>query len=98
MKFEELIRYKALAVKNTISGNSTIFDVLKENDAKDMPNTRNICAIIHVSLFEKVESITSLLNISKRQFVEEALIEAVERASAVVNEVNPMEFVAEGDK
>ena len=98
MKFDEVIRYKALALKNTMSGPTAIFDLLKESDTKDMPNTRNICAIIHVSLFEKVESLTNLLNISKRQFVENALIEAVERANIIVKEVNPMEFVGNDEE
>lgn len=90
MNFEEVIRYKALALKSTISGVSGS-DFIDHIDTSNSPSTKNICAIIHISLFEKVENITNLLNISKRQFVELALIEAIEKANIVINEVNPME-------
>lgn len=90
MNFEEVIRYKALALKSTISGASGS-DFIDHIDTSNIPSTKNICAIIHISLFEKVENITNLLNISKRQFVEHALIEAVEKANSIIKEVNPME-------
>lgn len=92
MNFEEIIRFKSLATKATISGQTgaDLFDHIQETDG--LPSTRNICAIIHVKLFDQVESITTLLNISKRQFVELALIEAIEKANVIIKEVNPLEF------
>ena len=95
MNFEEVVRFKALAVKSMISGNS---DLLDKVDVSDLPSVRNICANIHISLFEKVESVTTLLNMSKRAFVEHALIEAVEKANAIIKDVNPMEFQDEFEK
>lgn len=97
MNFEEVIRYKALALKSTISGSGT-GDLFQNLDLSELPSMKNICATIHISLFEKVESVTTLLNISKRQFVEHALIEAVERANSIINQVNPMEFADEYQK
>lgn len=98
MNFAETIRFKALAVKSTLSGQSgsDLFDLIQEHDG--LPSTRNICAIIHVKLFERVENITTLLNISKRQFVEHALLLAVEKADIIIKEVNPMEYVDEEAK
>ena len=91
MNFDEAIRYKALSLKATISGNNTsdIFDHLLTDET---PTTRNICAIISTTLFDNVENVTNLLSMSKRQFVEHALIEAVEKANSIINEVNPMEY------
>lgn len=97
MNFEEVIRYKALALKSTISGVG-IGDLFQNTDLSELPSMKNICATIHISLFDKVESVTGLLNISKRQFVEHALIEAVEKANSIINEVNPMEFKDEFEK
>lgn len=95
MNFEDTIRLKCLSLKATVSGQTgaDLFDHIQESDG--LPSTRNICAIIHVKLFDKVENITNLLNISKRQFVELALIEAIEKASYVINDVNPLELAEE---
>ena len=97
MNFDEVIRYKALALKSSISGATGSDLFIDQLDISNTPSMRNICATIHISLFEKVESITNLLNISKRQFVEHALIEAVEKANSIIKEVNPMEEDPEND-
>lgn len=90
MNFDEVIRYKALALKATISNNNLngMFDHLLTDET---PETRNICAIVSTTLFNNVENVTNLLSISKRAFVEQALIEAVERAHFIIKQVNPME-------
>lgn len=92
MKFDELIRYKALSFKAMNHGvNSAHFvDKLIEEQG-GFPSTKNICAAISIELFDEVESITGLLSISKRQFVEGAIVEAVERAKSIIDEVNPTE-------
>jgi len=51
--------------------------------------TRNICAHISIELFNEVEGLCEMLSLSKRQFVELALSEAIAKASSVVNEVQP---------
>lgn len=90
MNFDEVIRYKALALKATISNNNLndMFDHLLTDET---PQTRNICAIVSTTLFNDVENVTNLLGISKRTFVEHALIEAVQKSQFIINEVNPME-------
>lgn len=92
MRFDELIRYKALSFKAMLHGtNSAIFvDKLIEEQG-GLPSTKNICASISLELFDEVESITGLLSLSKRQFVEGAIIEAVQKAKSIIEEVNPTE-------
>ncbi len=93
MKFDELIQYKALSLKAFISGQTTgdFVDNLLEQEGFESPIMRNICASISTHLFDEVESITGLLSLSKRQFVEGAIIEAVQKAKSIIEQVNPTE-------
>lgn len=90
MNFDELIRLKALEQKQ-LHHHGANFDLVDAIVQQDPENklTRNICAHISAPLFERVESICSLFSLSKRQFVEQALIEAVKRTEAIVAEVKP---------
>jgi hypothetical protein len=51
--------------------------------------TRNICALVSLPLFDKVEQLCGLLELSKRQFVEMALVDFVAKANLVMAEVDP---------
>jgi hypothetical protein len=53
------------------------------------PEMRNICALVSRPLFDKVEQLCGLLELSKRQFVEMALVEFVDKANQVMSEVAP---------
>lgn len=94
MHFEELIKLQALKLKAMHQvgtdhlGEGGIQEALFA-EASDSGKLRNICAAITPELFDQVEGCCSMLEISKRRFVEAALVEAVAKASAIVADVDP---------
>ena len=92
MRFDELIRLQALKQKQ-LHHQGTDFDlvdmVLQQNAEEAGKLTRNICAHVSIQLFERVDNLCGVLEISKRQFVEQALIDAMEKAESIVSEVDP---------
>jgi hypothetical protein len=59
---------------------------------------KNICAFISPELFNEVDVLTHLLELSKRQVVEMALVDFIEKANAVINEVDVFENVKDSDQ
>ena len=64
--------------------------VLQNPDAAK-EKLRNICAFISPELFADIDSLCGLLDLSKREFVEMALIDLVAKAHAVIQQTNAME-------
>jgi len=92
MKFDELIQLKARQLKAAHSGAaSSIIDHAIVSGAVPSGLMRNLCASISNELFSRVENTCGYLDISKRAFVEAALIEALDRADAILDQVNPIE-------
>lgn len=60
----------------------------KEGLKKDF---RNVCALIHVSQFEQLQNLCSLLDLSKREIISMALNDFIPKANAIVCDVNPFE-------
>jgi hypothetical protein len=92
MNFDELIRLKALELKQLNTEGGSLGDAILEGLLKDPANSsqmRNICAHISPELFSQVEEYCGLLSLSKRKFVEMALVEAIDRAKSIVAEVDP---------
>lgn len=92
MKFDELIRLKALQLKAVNTGQTTtelIESQLHLPEVSEGLKLRQVCAMVSPQLFDELEGTCELLGISKRKFVEGALIEAIDRAAAIVSEVEP---------
>lgn len=95
MNLNELVRLKALEQKRFNQGEGDLHDALIDDLLKrDGGEFRNICAHISPQLYDEIDSLCSALDISKRRFVEAALIDAVKTSSAIVQEVKP--FTLEG--
>ena len=47
-----------------------------------------MCAKLSVQLADRLDKTTDFLGISKRRFIEAAIIEALDEASRVMNEIN----------
>jgi len=93
MKTDEFLRYKALHQK-AIHHNVGLMDLLDSGSLKIADGeslTRNICAQISTPLFEDVEKYCDLLAISKRQFVELAIIDLLAKTRDIVTEVDPFD-------
>ena len=86
MNFNDLIQYKALHRQYSISGATpdSVLDSVPAEDKKK--HLRNVCALISVDLFEQLEHTCGILEITKRQFIEAALIECLAKAAPKVTE------------
>lgn len=97
MKFDEVIRMKVLQLKAVNSGQTTteaVEHLLEGPGVVEEFKLRQVCAMVSPQLFQELEGTCELLGLSKRKFVESALIDAMEKAAVIVSEVNP--FVEQG--
>jgi hypothetical protein len=84
MNFESLIRYKTF--DRMYEGNALLLDrVMAENSeaGTDFP-VRKIQFDVTNSLFQRLESAASILNMTKREFLEAALIEGLDKANLII--------------
>jgi hypothetical protein len=109
MKFDQYIQYRALNMKAHIEGqayNSEALDrALDKQAANGAPEVKTVCAPISIELFERLTNTLGLLDISKRSFIEAAIIEALDKADVIMAEVDifenqypPAEALAEADE
>lgn len=91
MNFDETIRLQALRLKQLNTQGHTLGDSLVDKLLEQAPEgtTRNICAAVSPQMFDEVNGLCSLLEISKRRFVELALRDAIDKTGSIVNEVQP---------
>jgi hypothetical protein len=91
MTTEEILTLQALKFKEThMHPVSPVLEAaLEENGEKGPIPLRNICALISVPMFQNVEIYCQLLNMSKRKFVELALVDLLEKCNTVVDQVQP---------
>jgi hypothetical protein len=82
----DTLTLKALQLKETFSGASgaPFLDHLIETNQSAKDAMRNICAFISPELFERVENTGKNLSLSKRQMVEMALIDFMEKVDQVM--------------
>jgi hypothetical protein len=87
MSFDKLIQFKALS---QIYGNGAdlLEKMVNPNNLEETEKVkmRNVCALISVQLFDRLEKTCALLELSKRQFIEASLIEALDRADEIVQQ------------
>ena len=79
---ESLVTEKALHLVNC-SGSDFIIEHLTEDPDYVLP-IKNVCAKVSTPLSDKIDSIVSLLGISKRVFLEAAFIDAVAKAEEII--------------
>jgi SAM-dependent MidA family methyltransferase len=82
MRLEEMIQLGTLRLKADIDGSNVerLFGDALLADHKD--KLRNVCALISNELFDALDDVVQKLSVSKRQFIEAAIVEAVEKAEA----------------
>jgi hypothetical protein len=75
-----------------ISRNTDLLDHAISNDPDFASHiTKNVCAKLSVELSDKIDETCNLLDVSKRQFIENALIEALDRSQQLIDEIDPFE-------
>jgi hypothetical protein len=93
----QTLQFKALSLKATIDnqfGSDLVDHFIDKNPEEIKKAMRNICAFISPELFERVEVMCSNLSISKRQVVEMALNDFMEKADKVIDDIDPFANVA----
>lgn len=95
MNFDQYIQYRALNTKAHVEGqafNAEFTDRhLEKAAANGAPEIKTVCAPISIELFERLTNTLSILDISKRSFIEAALIAALDRADVIMSEVDIFE-------
>lgn len=95
MKSEEMLMLQALKLKKLNSkgfdGPDLVEQLILQNPDAAKEKLRNICAFISPDLFGEIDSLCNLLDLSKREFVEMALVDLVAKAHAVIQQTNAME-------
>jgi hypothetical protein len=97
MTFDELIRYKALHLKY-VSDNQGLMDMIALDEVEHNIPMKNVCAMVSQQLFDSLTNTCSLLDISKRTFIEGALIEALNKAEKIIEEEGIFERLAQEAK
>lgn len=94
MKTDELLTLQALKFKQLhTSGSSlpgSVVDHLIDSTPQLKEKLRNICAFITPELFEEIEGLCGVLDLSKRQFVEMALRDLVEKAKGTLHTLDAL--------
>lgn len=78
---DSLVTEKTLAMING-HNNADLVDLIEQ----DVPQIKNVCAKISVQLSDRLDSTVGLLGISKRRFIEAAIIDALEKANRIMEE------------
>lgn len=81
----QALKFKELHTQGHNMPGRMVEQLIDQNsEAKE--KLRNICAFITPALFEKVENLCVMLDVSKRQFVEMALSDLVEKSNGIIAE------------
>jgi len=95
MNFTQFIQFRALSAKATIEGqsfNSEFTERMIEKAAATAPaDFKTVCTPLSISLFDRLSNTLSTLDISKRKFIEAAIIEALNKADEIMLEVDVFE-------
>lgn len=88
---ESLVTEKALAILNRSDGEQIIDYAVDEAEGL----TKNVCARVSTKLSDDIDSLCDFLGLSKRRFVEAALIDAVRKAQQILDDEGVVEFLEE---
>lgn len=63
---------------------SRISDSMLDSVLESHPQVKNVCAKVSIQLSERIDGIVARLDISKRSFLEAAMIEACNKADSII--------------
>jgi hypothetical protein len=78
---DSLVTEKALAIVNG-HDNSRVIDLI----SSDLPEVKNVCAKLSVKLSDDIDKVCDFLDISKRVFIEAALVDALSKANKIIED------------
>jgi hypothetical protein len=83
-QFEEYVTYRTLVHKYDDSAH--LMDRLLERGESKGIEVKNVCAKLGIPLVDRLESVVEFLGVSKREFIEFAIIEAVQCSEQIIKE------------
>ena len=84
MDFAEVIQLHVLKLKaltHGVNNGRLVDDAIEQGQ---LPELRQLCAKVHPHVHDRLEQVTSLLSMTKREFIEGALIDALNRAEDAI--------------
>lgn len=95
MNTDQTLLLQALKAKQLqtqgFTGPGDLLGQLIEGQEQVKAKMHNICAFITPDLFRDIENVAGILDLSKRQIVEMALVDFVAKANAVIGQVDVFE-------
>ena len=97
MNFDEMIQLQLLKLKATVSGRTggAFLDQLLE-EAGETPQIRQMCAKVSSVMYDDLENVCKLLEMSKREFIEMAVGDALQKAHDLINRSGVVEQMTLG--
>ena len=96
-QFEEMILCKSLQLKSASANTDLLDSMLSHNKDVEGLELKNVCAKITIQLSDDLDNICGLLSVSKRRFIESALIEALQKAKEIIyDDVDVFEHYGDG--
>lgn len=98
---DSLVTEKSLSLVH-LRRNSNLLDLIDSGAVKveageDM--IKNVCCKVHVSISDEIDEIVGILGVSKRRFLEAALVDAIASARDIMDKEGVWDAVApESDK
>lgn len=86
MDFESLVRFKTLQEVYTRNNSGLVDHFLKDPSVAEQIGLKKLQFDVSKQLFDGVEAICVMLGMSKREFLEAAVSDAINRANAIVAE------------
>lgn len=89
-RFEEFLKYRALSFKyQGVNQNSSLFEQALDSAAESgQLEIKHVSAKLSADLVDRLEDQLQILDMSKRQFIEMALIDALDRVEEINDELD----------
>lgn len=91
MKLDEVLQLQVLKLKALTSGHANTRLIDHMIDAGESPELRQMCAKVSTHLYDSLEQVCGLLDMTKRQFIEAAVADAVGRAEELIEKLGALE-------
>lgn len=90
-RFKEIITYKALGHKLSFAATGAFGDEIMES-LVDSKQVKNVCAPLPNAVVERLESTIELLNLTKREFITQAIISALDESAEIIASLDIFEI------
>ena len=84
MSVDEVSQLRVLKLKASQHGAGLGRLIDQAVESGELTGLRQMCAKVHPALYDRLEAITGLLDMSKREFIEGAVADAVARAEEAI--------------